>query len=173
MTGRYEMLVEQNADVPMRDGAILRANVYRPHTDGRFPVLMTFGPYGKDVPLWEFMQEALDRLKHDLSGDPGSFFLQAPRLRAAGPRNVGSGRLHSYQRGLSCDQPPLSGPGGMLGLRLAVALAWAEPVGVAQPATRRMRARIPLVLVACIRSGGSSLPVTAAYPSATPPDKAG
>src|SRR5215831_10606659 len=55
----------------------------------------------------------------------------------------------------------------MLGLRLAVALAWAKPVGVAQPATRRMRARIPLVLVACIRSGGSSLPVTAAL-SRTP-----
>src|SRR5262249_36398241 len=37
-------------------------------------------------------------------------------------------------------------------LRLAVAPAWpAEPVGVAQPATRRMRARTPLVLVACIR----------------------
>jgi hypothetical protein len=49
MTGRYEMLVEQNADVPMRHGAILRANVYRPDAEARFPVLMTFGPYGKDV----------------------------------------------------------------------------------------------------------------------------
>jgi hypothetical protein len=37
-------------------------------------------------------------------------------------------------------------------LRLAVAPARpAEPVGVAQPATRRMQARTPLVLVACIR----------------------
>jgi hypothetical protein len=37
-------------------------------------------------------------------------------------------------------------------LRLAVAPAWpAEPVGVAQPATRRMQAQTPLVLVACIR----------------------
>ena len=62
MTGRYEMLVEQNAEVPMRDGAILRANVYRPDADARFPVLMTFGPYGKDVPLREFLQEAWDRL---------------------------------------------------------------------------------------------------------------
>jgi predicted acyl esterase len=62
MTGRYEMLVEQNAEVPMRDGAILRANVYRPDADARFPVLMTFGPYGKDVPLREFMKEAWDRL---------------------------------------------------------------------------------------------------------------
>src|SRR5262245_50227630 len=35
---------------------------------------------------------------------------------------------------------------------MAVAPAWpAEPVGVAQPATRRRRARPPLVLVACIR----------------------
>jgi putative CocE/NonD family hydrolase len=62
MTGRHEMVVEQNADVPMRDGAILRANVYRPNANGRFPVLMTFGPYGKDVPLREFMQEAWERL---------------------------------------------------------------------------------------------------------------
>src|SRR5262245_50291038 len=62
MTGRYEMLLEQNADVPVRDGAILHANVYRPNANRRFPVLMTFGPYGKDVPLREFMQEAWDRL---------------------------------------------------------------------------------------------------------------
>jgi len=62
MSGQYEMLLEQNTDVPMRDGAILRANVYRPNADGRFPVLMTFGPYGKDVPLREFMLEAWDRL---------------------------------------------------------------------------------------------------------------
>ena len=62
MTGQYEMLLEQNADVLVRDGAILHANVYRPNANGRFPVLMTFGPYGKDVPLREFMQEAWDRL---------------------------------------------------------------------------------------------------------------
>src|SRR5215831_1731513 len=39
--------------------------------------------------------------EHDLSGDFGSFVLQASRLRAAGPRDMGPGRLHSYQRGLS------------------------------------------------------------------------
>jgi predicted acyl esterase len=81
MTDRYEMLVEQNAEVPMRDGAILRANVYRPDADARFPVLMTFGPYGKDVPLREFLQEAWDR-EPDLPGNIVRFVLQAPRLRA-------------------------------------------------------------------------------------------
>ncbi|HZB96637.1 MAG TPA: CocE/NonD family hydrolase, partial [Herpetosiphonaceae bacterium] len=40
-------------DVParMRDGTILRANVYRPAADGRWPVLLTRIPYGKDLPL--------------------------------------------------------------------------------------------------------------------------
>jgi uncharacterized protein len=56
------MILDRDTEVPMRDGAMLRANVYRPDADGRFPVLMTFGPYGKDVPLREFMQDAWDRL---------------------------------------------------------------------------------------------------------------
>src|SRR4029077_4135160 len=56
------MTLERDAEIPMRDGAPLRANIYRPDGPGRFPVLMTFGPYGKDVPLREFMQEAWDRL---------------------------------------------------------------------------------------------------------------
>ncbi len=40
-------------DVPMqlRDGITLRANVYRPADDGRWPVLLTRLPYGKDLPL--------------------------------------------------------------------------------------------------------------------------
>jgi putative CocE/NonD family hydrolase len=40
-------------DVPatMRDGTILRANIYRPAGEGRWPVLLTRLPYGKDQPL--------------------------------------------------------------------------------------------------------------------------
>src|ERR1051326_7032605 len=56
------MILDRDAEIPMRDGARLRANIYRPDGPGQFPVLMTFGPYGKDVPLCEFMQEAWDRL---------------------------------------------------------------------------------------------------------------
>jgi hypothetical protein len=47
----------------MRDGASLRANVFRPAAPGRFPVLMTLGPYGKDVHLSQFMPEAWEALK--------------------------------------------------------------------------------------------------------------
>ncbi|HVA14520.1 MAG TPA: CocE/NonD family hydrolase [Stellaceae bacterium] len=62
MTGRHEMVVDTDIGIPMRDGAVLRANFYHPKAAGKFPVLMTFGPYGKDVPLKEFMTEAWDTL---------------------------------------------------------------------------------------------------------------
>jgi len=44
------VVVELDVPVPMRDGVTLRANVYRP-PEGRWPVLLTRLPYGKDLPL--------------------------------------------------------------------------------------------------------------------------
>jgi uncharacterized protein len=52
------MILDKDVAVPMRDGASLSANVFRPDTPGVFPVLMTLGPYGKDVHLSQFMPEA-------------------------------------------------------------------------------------------------------------------
>lgn len=46
-----EIIIEENVDVPMRDGVILRADVYRPKAEGRFPVLMNRGPYDKTASL--------------------------------------------------------------------------------------------------------------------------
>ena len=46
-------------DVParMRDGTLLRANIYRPAGEGRWPVLLTRLPYGKDLPLGSAIME--------------------------------------------------------------------------------------------------------------------
>ena len=52
------MILDKDVLVPVRDGASLRANVFRPDVPGRYPVLMTLGPYGKDVHLSQFMPEA-------------------------------------------------------------------------------------------------------------------
>lgn len=50
-SGPVSLIYERDVPVPMTDGEILRANLYRP-VDGRpAPVLMTFGHYGKDTPL--------------------------------------------------------------------------------------------------------------------------
>ncbi len=57
------MILDKDVAVPMRDGALLRCNVFRPDTSGKFPVLMTLGPYGKDVHLSQFMPEAWEALK--------------------------------------------------------------------------------------------------------------
>jgi len=41
------LIVERDVAVPMRDGVKLRADVYRPATDERLPVLLQRTPYGK------------------------------------------------------------------------------------------------------------------------------
>ena len=43
----YEVIVERDVPVKMRDGVVLRADIYRPKADGKFPVLLTRTPYDK------------------------------------------------------------------------------------------------------------------------------
>ncbi len=40
-------ITEENVDVPMRDGTLLRANVYRPDSSEEFPAILERTPYGK------------------------------------------------------------------------------------------------------------------------------
>jgi predicted acyl esterase len=54
------MIFDKNVLIPMSDGIELRCNVFRPDQTGKFPVVMSFGVYGKDVhfadsfiPQWE------------------------------------------------------------------------------------------------------------------------
>ena len=44
----YELLVDRDVDVPMRDGARLKADVIRPDDGGKFPAILNLGPYQKD-----------------------------------------------------------------------------------------------------------------------------
>jgi uncharacterized protein len=60
------MIYERNVNIPMRDGIVLRANVYRPVASGNFPVLMSLGPYGKDRHLADRAPE----LARKLGGGP-------------------------------------------------------------------------------------------------------
>lgn len=43
----YSVQMERDVAVPMRDGVMLRADVYRPDADGPFPVILTRTPYNK------------------------------------------------------------------------------------------------------------------------------
>src|SRR3981189_2440808 len=44
----YEVTVEQGVPVKMRDGVTLRADIYRPKAEGKFPLLLTRTPYEKN-----------------------------------------------------------------------------------------------------------------------------
>lgn len=44
-----DVLCDRDIEVPVRDGTVLRVNVFRPRQDGRRPVLLCAHPYGKDA----------------------------------------------------------------------------------------------------------------------------
>ena len=43
------LVFDRDVAIEMADGTVLRANVFRPVQEGRYPVLMAMGAYGKDV----------------------------------------------------------------------------------------------------------------------------
>ena len=59
---RDGMRVDWDVPIPMDDGIVLRADVFRPFQDGKFPALVSYGPYGKGLAFqdgyktaWEIM----------------------------------------------------------------------------------------------------------------------
>src|SRR5258708_31971052 len=45
---RDGMHIDWDIPVAMDDGLVLRADVYRPAKGGKFPVILSYGPYAKD-----------------------------------------------------------------------------------------------------------------------------
>ena len=43
------MVIERDVPVPAEDGVVLRADVFRPSGPGRYPVLLSYGPYAKGL----------------------------------------------------------------------------------------------------------------------------
>ena len=72
------MLVERDVPVPMPDGIVLRADVFRPDGGDAVPVILTMGPYGKGVPFREAhfasrWQRLVDEHPEVLDGSSGQF----------------------------------------------------------------------------------------------------
>lgn len=60
----FSYIFEANVSVPIGNGGMIRCNVYKPRTASagtKFPVLMTYGPYGKDVPYKEYVNRLSER----------------------------------------------------------------------------------------------------------------
>ena len=50
---RDGMQIDWDAPIQMKDGIVLRADVFRPLGDGKYPVIMTYGPYAKGLDFRE------------------------------------------------------------------------------------------------------------------------
>ena len=59
---RDGMQIDWDAPIEMDDGIVLRADVFRPVGDGRYPVILTYGPYAKGAAFQEKYKSQWDRL---------------------------------------------------------------------------------------------------------------
>ncbi|MBC8472997.1 MAG: CocE/NonD family hydrolase [Planctomycetes bacterium] len=62
------VIIERNVPVPMRDGIILRADVYRPDRGDPYPVLVQRTPYGKDGRFDGFVKSGYIVVSQDVRG---------------------------------------------------------------------------------------------------------
>lgn len=46
---QYQITIDYDVAIPLRDGTIIKADVHRPKADGKFPALMEGTPYGKKM----------------------------------------------------------------------------------------------------------------------------
>ena len=56
------MIIERDIEIPMSDGIVLKADVYRPKTSNKVPVVLAGGPYGKGVKYQEHYKRLWDSL---------------------------------------------------------------------------------------------------------------
>jgi uncharacterized protein len=59
---RDGMRIDWDAPIAMDDGVVLRADVFRPVADGRYPVILSYGPYAKGLAFQEGYKSAWTRM---------------------------------------------------------------------------------------------------------------
>jgi predicted acyl esterase len=59
------MLIDYHVSIPMDDGLVLRADVYRPVEDGPYPVILSYGPYAKGLSFQEAYPAQWNKMARD------------------------------------------------------------------------------------------------------------
>ncbi len=59
---RDGMQIDWDAPIAMDDGIVLRADVFRPVADGKYPVILSYGPYAKGLAMQEGYKSAWLRI---------------------------------------------------------------------------------------------------------------
>ena len=68
---RDGMRIDWDVPITMDDGLVLRADVFRPVTDGRYPVILSYGPYAKGLAFQDGYPSAWERMAEQASRRDG------------------------------------------------------------------------------------------------------
>lgn len=141
----FPYIYEQNVSISLKDeSGLVRVNVYRPKGSEKVPVLVTYGPYGKDIPYKDFHPQSFSevnpeqRSEHSAweTPDPKYWTSQGYAVVRADERGTGQsvGKLDTMSRGTSeaffdvvewaAEQPWSSGKVGLLGISYFAGSQW-------------------------------------------------
>lgn len=67
---RDGMRIDWDMPITMDDGIVLRCDIYRPVAEGKYPVIMTYGPYGKWLHFEDLYKSQWDRMCADFPDVP-------------------------------------------------------------------------------------------------------
>lgn len=62
---RDGMMIDWDVPITMDDGLVVRADVYRPPREGKYPVIMSYGPYAKGLAFQDIYKTAWDRMAEE------------------------------------------------------------------------------------------------------------
>ncbi|KAL4803142.1 Alpha/Beta hydrolase protein [Aspergillus unguis] len=157
----FPYIFEQNVTIPLKDNSgLVRCNVYRPKSSSeRVPVLVTYGPYGKDIPYADFHPKSFSEVNPEHRSthsawetpDPAFWTSHGYAVVRADERGTGQsrGKLDTMSRETSeaffdvvewaAEQAWSSGKVGLLGISYYAGSQWR--VGARQP--KGLAAMIP------------------------------
>lgn len=152
----FPYVFEQNVSIQLKDGSgVVRCNVYRPKGSEKVPALVTYGPYGKDIPYKDFHPKSFSEVNPEQKSEHSAWETPDPKywtskgyaVVRADERGTGQsiGKLDTMSRGTSeaffdvvewaSEQPWSSGKVGLLGISYFAGSQWRvaarQPKGLA------------------------------------------
>ena len=142
----FDYIYEQNISIPLKSSSgVVRCNVYRPKDEKtKHPVLVTYGPYGKDIPYSDFHPASFSEVNPEHKSEHSAWETPDPKYWTShdyavvrvDERGLGQspGVLDTMSRSTSeaffdaiewaADQPWSSGKVGLLGISYFAGSQW-------------------------------------------------
>ncbi len=95
---RDGMRIDWDVPITMDDGLVLRADVFRPVADGRYPVILSYGPYAKGLAFQDGYPSAWQRMAEQASGRRRRLQQSLPELGSRRSGEMGAARLRLRAR---------------------------------------------------------------------------